>query len=158
MPEITKGEIVDMALSFLAASGSLISPPPDVEAKFLRFLEIMVPSWTARSLSIGYRLSPNGIDPDASEDSGIAIDDAAAVASNLAVYAAGSIGIIPSQDLKHQANEAWCALFVSHPISRVSNPYMPEGTGSNYSGRPYYQPSEENITVEDNGNLDDFSV
>ncbi|AHJ87858.1 head-tail adaptor Ad3 [Vibrio phage PVA1] len=158
MAVITKGEIVDMSLDFLALSGALINPSPSTRNKFLRFLEVMVPSWTNRGLSIGYKLSPNGLDPDADEDSGIVVDDSSAVALNLAVMAAGSAGLMATPDLKHQAEEAYAALFAANPIKKTSNPYMPEGTGASYDGRAYYQPYEENVTVENNGTLGDLTI
>ena len=57
------------------------------------FLEMMLASWTNKGIQIGYKLSEFGIDPDASEESGIAVDDAAAIALNLATYGASSKGL-----------------------------------------------------------------
>lgn len=158
MAVITKGEIVDMSLDFLAMSGALINPSPATRNKFLRFLEIMVSGWTNHGLSIGYKLSENGLNPDADEDSGIVVDDSSAVALNLAVMGAGSAGLVASQDLKNQAENAYAALFAANPIQKPSNPYMPEGSGAWCNGRAYYQVYDEAISVENNGTLDDLTT
>tara|TARA_Y100001963_G_scaffold154367_1_gene242980 strand:+ start:4100 stop:4573 length:474 start_codon:yes stop_codon:yes gene_type:complete len=155
---ITKGEIVKASLDMLAENGTLASASPDTTDKFLRFLEMMVSSWTNKGLSIGFKQSEDMMCPDATDESGIVIDDLSAVASNLAVFGCSSIGRTPPHELKNIAHDAYIALFVANPIQRVSNPYMPNGTGcSNGAWTPAYQSGEDYIDVENNGQLGDLT-
>lgn len=156
---VTKGEIVKTALDMLAENGTLTSASPDTNSKFLYFLEMMVSSWTNKGLSIGFKQSEDMMRPDATDESGIVIDDLLAVASNLAVFGCSSIGRIAPPALKSIAHDAYTALFVANPIQRVSNPYMPNGTGcSNGAWTPAYQSSEEYLDVENNGQLNDLTL
>ncbi|CAH9011603.1 tail accessory factor [Vibrio phage 199E37-1] len=160
MDTITKGQLVNVALKHLAVSGSLINASTEDEYDFLVFLEMMVASWTNKGIQIGYKLSEFGIDPDASEESGIAVDDAAAIALNLATYGASSKGLLVSPNLKGEAYTAYCGLFSAELIQRESNSMLPTGSGNN----PYnywasdFQPIDESITVENDGNLGDLTI
>ena len=78
---VTKGEIVKTALDMLAINGALTSASPDTNSKFLRFLEMMISSWTNKGLSIGFKQAADIMHPDASDESGIVVDDVSAVAS-----------------------------------------------------------------------------
>lgn len=155
---VTKGEIVKTALDMLAINGALTSASPDTNSKFLRFLEMMISSWTNKGLSIGFKQAADIMHPDASDESGIVVDDVSAVASNLAVYGCNSIGMMAPHPLKSIAHDAYTALFVANPIQRVSNPYMPNGTGCSTGAlAPAYQPSEDYLDVENNGQLGDLT-
>lgn len=155
---VTKGEIVKASLDMLAINGALTSASPDTTDKFLRFLEMMVSSWTNKGLSIGFKQAEDMMYPDGSDESGIVFDDVSAVASNLAVYGCSSIGMMAPPELKNIAHDAYIALFVANPIQRVSNPYMPNGTGcSTGAWTPAYQSSEDYIDVENNGQLGDLT-
>lgn len=155
---VTKGEIVKAALDMIGMNGALSQASPDTNEKFLRFLEMMVSSWTNKGLSIGFKQAEDMMYPDASDDSGISVDDFSAVASNLAVYGSNSLlrPVIP--ELKSIAHDAYIALFAANPIQRVSNPYMPNGTGCSTGAlAPAYQPSEDYLDVENNGQLGDLT-
>ena len=160
MDPILKGQLVNVALKHLAISGSLLNPSPEDEADFLTFLEMMVASWTNKGLQIGYKLSDWGIDPDASEESGIAIDDASAVSLNLATYGANAKGLLCPPQLKAEAYAAHNGLFSPELMQRESNSMLPTGSGNN----PYnywandFQPIDESITVENDGNLGDLTI
>ena len=155
---VTKGEIVKASLDMLAINGALASASPDTTDKFLRFLEMMVSSWTNKGLSIGFKQAEDIMYPDGSDESGIVVDDMAAVASNLAVFGCNSIGMMPPPSLKSIAHDAYVALFVANPIQRVSNPYMPNGTGcSTDAWTPAYQSGEDYLDVENNGQLGDLT-
>lgn len=155
---ITKGVIVKTALDMLGMNGALSSASPDTTERFLGFLEMMIASWTNKGLSIGYKLSQDVINPLASDDSGVVIDDLAAVAANLAVFGSNAMGSMAPPGVSKIASDGYCALFVAYPIERQSNPYMPLGTGSSvYALSPSYQCPSENLTVENNGNLDELT-
>lgn len=160
MDTITKGQLVNVALKHLAISGSLINPSPEDESDFLTFLEMMLASWTNKGIQIGYRLSEFGIDPDASEESGIAVDDAAAIALNLATYGASSKGLLVTPNLKGDAYSAYCGLFSSELIQRESNSMLPNGSGNNPDGNWFsdYQPVDDNLTVESDGTVGDITI
>ena len=160
MEPILKGQLVNVALKHLAISGSLINPSPEDEADFLTFLEMMVASWTNKGIQIGYKLSDWGIDPDASEDSGIAIDNAAAVSLNLATYGASAKGMLIAPSLKGDAYAAYLGLFSPELLQRESNSMLPTGSGNTWEGNYYsdFQPIDESITVENDGNLGDLTT
>lgn len=160
MDTITKGQLVNVALKHLAVSGSLINPSTEDEYDFLVFLEMMVASWTNKGIQIGYKLSEFGIDPDASEESGIAVDDAAAIALNLATYGASSKGLLVSPNLKGDAYTAYCGLFSAELIQRESNSMLPTGSGNTYEGNYMsdYQPVDDNMTVENDGQIGDLTI
>lgn len=156
MAAITKGQLVSVALKHLALSGALIKPSPQDQNDFLSFLEMMVVSWTNRGLSIGYKLSEFGIDPDADDDSGIAIDDSSAVALNLAVYGANSKGLMVSPSLKGEAFTAYRSLYSSDIPQKepMTDLYMGSGRDQYFP----FQYEEENVTVENNGTLGDLTI
>ena len=158
--EITKGQIVDAALKHLALSGSLINPSPNDRGDFLSFLEKMVASFNNQGIHVGYRLSPYGIDPDASEDSGITIDNVSAIDLNLAVYGAASKGIMVPPTLASEAHQAKQGLYSVELIQMESNSMLPTGAGNEYIGLPYsdYQSVEDNLTVEKDGQIDDLTI
>ncbi len=160
MDTITKGQLVNVALKHLAVSGSLINASTEDEYDFLVFLEMMVASWTNKGIQIGYNLSEFGIDPDASEESGIAVDDASAIALNLATYGASSKGLLVTPNLKGEAYTAYCGLFSAELIQRESNSMMPTGSGNTYEGNYMsdYQPVDDNMTVENDGQLGDLTI
>lgn len=158
--EITKGQLVDVALKHLAMSGSLINPSPSDRTDFLTFLEMMVTSWTSRGIHIGYKISEFGIDPDATEDSGVRIDDATAVAMNLAIYGSSSRGLIVDPQLSGNAHNAYLNLFPVELIQRENNTDLYMGSGDSYDGYRFseYQMENDNLTVENNGQIDDLTI
>ena len=160
MEAITKGQLVNVALKHLAMSGSMINPSTEDEYDFLVFLEMMVASWTNKGIQIGYKLSEFGIDPDASEESGIAVDDAAAIALNLATYGASSKGLLVTPNLKGDARQAYLGLFPVELIQRESNSMLPAGSGNNSEGDWFsdYQPIDDNLTAENDGTVGDLTI
>ncbi len=97
-----------------------------------------------------------GIEPDASEESGIAIDDASAIATNLAVYGANAKGLLTPPALRAEAYQAYLGLFSAELIQRESNSMLPTGSGNTLEGDYLsdFQEVDENMTVENDGNLD----
>lgn len=160
MEPILKGQLVDVALKHLALDGTLLNPSGKDREDFLQYLEMMASSWTNKGLQIGYKLSEFGIDPDATEDSGIAIDDASAISLNLASYGASSRGMIVLPNLKSEAYQAYIGLFSPELIQRESNSMLPTGSGNTYGNYWYggFQGIDEPITVENDGNLDDLTI
>ena len=160
MEPILKGQLVNVALKHLSIAGSMLNPSPEDEGDFLTLLEMMVASWTNKGIQIAYKLSEWGIEPDASEESGIAIDDASAIALNLAVYGAASKGLLTPPALRSEAHQAYLGLFSTELIQRESNSMLPVGSGNNREGNwlTDFQPTEESITVENDGNLDELTL
>jgi len=160
MEPITKGQLVDVALKHLALSGALLNQSPRDTTDFLSFLEMMVTSWTNKGVNIGYKLSEFGIEPDATDDSGVMPDDASAVALNLAVYGAASRGLLTQPSLRASAYEAYLGLFSAELIQRESNSMLPTGSGNQVEGSwlSDYQPIDDNMSVENNGQLDDLTL
>lgn len=155
MDLILKGQLVNVAIKQLSLSGALLQSSGRDQEDFLQYLEMMMSSWTNKGLQLGYKLSEFGVDPDATEDSGIAIDEASGVALNLACYAASAKGMIPPPRLSAEAYKAYNGLFSAELIQRDSNSMLPNGAGNN----PYgwwggnFQPIEDDIDVENDGKI-----
>lgn len=158
--EITKGQLVDVALKHLTLSGALINPSPRDKSDFLTFLEMMVASMTNEGIQIGYKLSEFGLEPDASEDSGLSIDNSSAIALNLAVYGAASKGMVLLPSLMNSASHAKRGLFSVEPVPMESNSMLPAGAGNNYIGTETsdYQSVQDNLTVEKDGQIDELTL
>ena len=152
MTAITKGQLVQSAFRHLSIIGAFTQPSATDMDNFLQYLEMMMASWTNKGLNLGYKLSAFGLNPEAAEDSGIAIDDASGVSLNLAVYGAASIGKLLPQSLKSEAYQAKLGLYSSEVSQRESLSVLPAGAGNNHCGG--YQSIEDPVTVENNGNLD----
>ncbi len=160
MDPILKGQLVQVALKHLSISGTLINPSGQDQEDFLQFLEMMVSSWRNDGILIGYRLSDFGIDADATEDSGVQIENSSAVALCLACYGATAKGLMISSRLSGDAYQAKVKLHPSEIIERQPNSMLPTGAGNNpygYRGTTY-QAAEVPITIEDDGNLGDLII
>ena len=156
---ILKGELSQLAFDALAMSGALLSVSGDDEEKMLRHIETLALSLGDDGILLGWKKSENGINPDATEESGVSD----AQARNLSIYAAflaaKMFGIPPSQDLAIDANKAYSQLFPVELINRENNANMPVGAGGNRGWRyNRYQSPDEPITVESDGNLDDLTI
>lgn len=152
---ITNGEIVNRALDFLAVNGVLTSASPDTNSKFLRFLVMMLTSWTNESIHIGFKIPDDPTYPDASDESGIAIDDLSAVAMNLGVYGATSIGIMVPPRLSAAAQRAKRNLYSKEIPEVEPNTDLYMGSGRKQV-RPF-QTEDSYIDVENNGQLGDLT-
>lgn len=155
MDPILKGQLTQLALKHLSLSGVLINPSGQDEEDFLQFLEMMVASWLNDGLLIGYKLSDFGIDPDATEESGISINNSSAVALCLACYGANAKGLIVPPRLSNEAYNAKTKLYSSELIQRQGNSMFPAGSG-NYD--QLYQSYDEPITIENDGTLGDLTT
>lgn len=155
MDPILKGQLVNVALKHLSLEGVLLNASGKDESDFLQYLEMMVSSWTNKGLQIGYKLSEFGIDPDATEDSGIAIDDASGVSLNLACYGASAKGLIVPPKLSGEAYNAYLGLFSPELIQRASQSMLPSGAGNSPCRGWYsdFQPIDDEIDVENDGQI-----
>lgn len=156
MDSILKGQLVDVALKHLALGGTLLNPSGKDREDFLQYLEMMISSWTNKGLQIGYKLSEFGIDPDATEESGISIDDASAVSLNLACYGASSRGLMLLPSLKKEAFNAYRGLFSADIPEKepMTDLYMGSGRDQYWP----FQEQDEPLTVENDGNLDNLTI
>lgn len=156
---ITKGELSQLAFDALAMQGALLSLSMSDEDKMLRLIETLALSLGDDGILIGWKKSENGINPDATEESGISD----AQARNFSVYAAyraaKMFGVMPSQELAMDANKAYSMLFPVELINCENNANMPVGAGGSRGWRyNRYQAENEPITIENDGNLDDLTI
>jgi len=155
---ILKGELSQLAFDALAMSGALLSTSGDDDTKMLRHIETLALSLAVDGILLGWKVSPNGINPDATEESGIPDDQA----RNFAIYAAhrgAKMFGLMGMELAADANKAYSAMMPIELINRENNANMPIGAGGSRGYRYCrYQATEEPITVENDGNLGDITI
>lgn len=156
---ITKGELSQLAFDALAMTGALLDLSGSNEDKMLRLIETLALGMADDGILLGWKKSENGINPDATEESGISD----AQARNFSVYAslkaAKMFGLPPSQELAMDANKAYSQLFPVELINRENNANMPVGAGGNRGWRyNRFQQGEDPVTIENDGNLGDLTI
>lgn len=153
---ITKGEIVRGAVDFLALGGVVLDVEPEDESACLRMLEMMIPAWERKGLLLGYSLEEQGIVPKLESDAGIKDTDFLAVSSNLAIKMCPYFSIMPSQDQRATAKNAFRDLYSTEPVQRKQNPMQPTGQGDRrYGTGPRFMPRDKDeVEIPDDGTLD----
>lgn len=158
---VTKGDIAIQVFDTLGMSDGLTEPTPGEYAYSMKVTEQMIAMWERKGLHLGYIYSDPEFGVDTNDDSGLKDTDVLAVVNNTAVRVAPKFGRSASQDIKSQAHEGYRLLFDTIPPVRAQNPSMPAGQGNNYCypGRySAYMPTEEQITVPDDGQLGDLTT
>lgn len=150
---ITKGDIVRQAFQHLRISGLTNKARNEDTQLALQTLESMLLAWTNKGLNLSWNKSPDFVDPDPQEDSGISDADYEAIYVNLAVKLAPAFGKPPTQ-LDSFARELYAGLFSTVLPTQQNNEYMPLGSGSRRGAyTPVYQEANEPIDVENDGNI-----
>lgn len=154
----TKRQIVEHAYQEIGlASYSFDISPEEMQAGG-RTLDLMMATWNARGLKLGYLLSN---DTDLEKDTGLSDMSVEAVVLNLAIRIAPAQGKTVSMDTKANAKAAYDVLIsrAAMPAERVLNvAHIPAG-GGNYtfyrsSNRLVQEPIEDPIAVGPEGDLD----
>lgn len=150
---ITKGDIVRQAFQHLRISGLTNKARNEDTQLALQTLESMLLAWTNKGLNLSWNKSPDFVDPDPQEDSGISDADYEAIYVNLAVKLAPAFGK-PTTQLDSFARELYAGLFSTELPTQQNNTYMPLGSGNRRGAcAPVYQQANEPIDVENDGNI-----
>lgn len=163
MPTITKGDLVKQCYVSMRISGLTVDPTPEDMEMGLAVLERMVLSLENKGIFLSYNRSDNYPNPDPSEESGISDKNSQAIILLLFKNLCSAFGKVFPQDLKGEAYTAYQGLFNNEPPVKAQNPYQPAGQGSNryvgqYAPGRNYMPTEEQLTIRKNGQLEDFEV
>tara|TARA_R110002126_G_C10344215_1_gene491074 strand:+ start:115 stop:579 length:465 start_codon:yes stop_codon:yes gene_type:complete len=128
----TKREIITAAFEEIGLASYVFDLESEQIQSALRRLEMMLATWSAKGIEIGYSLS---INPDGSEldtDSGITDDAVEAVILNLSMKLAPSYGKSVTMETRFSAKQAYNALLAIAAFPQeMQYPYdMPAGAGN----------------------------
>ncbi len=148
---ITKGELVTRALKMLGVVDSITSPDPEEIRDGIDTLDAMIVEWENHGIRLEYILPSSESLSMPDDESGLADVKVFGVAQNLAVNLAPMLGREAQLTVRSRAKLFYEGLFSVELIQRQSDPMMPTGTGNCHLGS--YQPPDDDITIENNGNL-----
>lgn len=163
MATLTKGEIVNQTYILMRISGLTVDPTPEDTSIALATLERMILSYENNGLFLSYNKSPEYPCPDPSEESGIVDSNIQAVTLLLYKNLAPAFGKAFPNEMREEADTAYRSLFNTIPPVMNQNRMQPAGQGSYpYCGggllKPNYMPTEDDITVNSGGQLDDLTI
>ncbi len=156
----TKRDIVEQAFEEIGLASYVFDLQPQQLDSALRRLDMMMATWNAKGIRIGYPLpsSPGGSDLD--QEIGVPDSAFEAMYLNLAIRISGGFGKTVSPDTKAAAKIAYKELLSNSalPIEKqLDNETIPAGAGNKgwrYYNNPFLREPKEPITVGSDGNLD----
>lgn len=157
----TKGEIVNQSFDLMRISGLTSKATPEDTTRGLTTLERIVLSYENKGLFLSYNKSPDYPVPDANEDSGIVDSNISAIVMLLFKSLCPAYGKQFPAEMVQEADDAYRGLFSTIPPIKAQNPRQPAGQGNRIGCNIYrspYMTSEEDLTVKDNGQLDDLTI
>jgi hypothetical protein len=157
---ITKNDIAIKVAQKLGLYGGLNELTSEDTSLIIDNIESMIAMWEGAGLHLGYNFADPDYGPDPSDDSGISNSHLNAVVLNAAVQSELDLNVSPNILMKQQAFDAYRLLFDTVPMQKQQNPFMPSGQGYNRGcyTRRNYMPTNEPITIEDDGNLDPLTA
>ena len=142
-PGWTKGQIIEEALGELALQGHVFNLGADEMKSALRRLDMMMATWNAKGIRVGYALPTRADGSDLDQMSGLPDMALEAVMLNLAIRLAGGYGkALPPQTMA-TAKAAYDVLIVAaaKPIEQQYPAGVPRGAGSKpYRLGTYFSP------------------
>lgn len=144
-------------------SGLTVDPTPEDTSIALATLERIILSYENNGLFLSYNKSPEYPYPDPSEESGIADSNIQAVTLLLYKNLATAFGKAFPNEMREEADTAYRSLFNTIPPVMKQNPLQPSGQGSypycsSSAFKPNYMPTDDDITVNSGGQLDDLTI
>lgn len=131
---MTKGELVEAALSELGISSYEFDISPEEITAGIRRMDTLIAQWSSKGLVLNY---PFG-ELDGSTESGIPDVALEAVTTNLAVRLSPSYGKQPSPSLLSAARAAMTAVYSTSTRPReIQFPQMPRGAGHKDREHPF---------------------
>lgn len=164
MATITKGDIVNQMYELMRISGLTVNASPEDTTLALKILERMILSYENKGLFLSYNKSEYYPDPDPNEESGLSDKSVQAAVLLLMKNTVSAFGKIMPDELRDEADRAYDGLFETIPPIRRQNPRQPSGQGT----WPYcnggesfyysYMPSDDRLSVNDDGQLEDLTL
>lgn len=157
----TKREILADVFGELALAGYTFDINPEELQAALRKLDLMMATWSAQGINIGYAfgLTPSGTDLD--QDSGLPLFAVEAVVQGAAIRLAASKGKAVASSSKAVAKAAWDAMVLVLAQSQAQEQQLPSTTPIGAGNKPFRQssgpfmplPDEDAIGVGGDGGL-----
>jgi hypothetical protein len=155
----TKAQIISDAFGELALAGHVFDIEPEEQQQAARRLEMMLATWEARGVTLGYSFAgnPTGIDVDG--DSGLPDAAVETVVINLAKRISGGFGKALTQQQLQDARDSYAVLLraAAFPREMQIPATMPRGAGVKpwRSARPFVtKPDTSPLSVNDGGDMD----
>ncbi|UOF77237.1 tail adaptor [Caudoviricetes sp.] len=144
----TKREIISAAFEEIGLASYIFDLQPEQLQSALRKLELMMATWAAKGIQVGYVLSINPSGSELDSESNIVHDAIEAVVLNLSVKLAPSYGKAVPPELKVAAKQTYSVLLAltALPLEMQFPTGMIAGAGHK-NGRVYLNPSIDPIQV-----------
>lgn len=155
----TKRQLINEAFAELALQGYEFDITPEEQQTALRRLDMMMATWEARGVRVGYAFPASPDDSDLDTDSGMPDSAVETTYLNLAVRIAAGFGKQVSVDTKRAAREGFDVLLwgAAQPIEQQQPSTMPRGAGNRIyrnSQRPFYNAPDNNpLDIAQGGDL-----
>lgn len=155
----TKRQLIEQAYEEIGLASYAFDLSPEQMQAAGRRLDSMMATWMERGILVGYPLSSDPGNLDISQDTGLPDYAVEAVALNLGIRLAPTVGRQVMPDTKASAKAAYDALIVRAAIPNEQQyPYgTPAGAGAKpwrLTGDPFLpSPNDEPINLGQNGQL-----
>jgi hypothetical protein len=149
--------------TLMRISGLTTNAGPEEITTGLVILERMILSYENNGLFLSYNRSEDYPIPDPAEESGLGDKNIQAVVLLLFKNVCPALGKQFPLELREEADTAYRGLFDTIPPTRRQNPMQPAGQGMYrgcYADSWYrsYMNTDEQITVENDGTLDEITI
>jgi len=150
----TKKQIIEQAFEEIGLASYIFDLTPDQLDSALRRLDLMVASWQAKNIQIGYPLSTVPGNSNIEQEIQTSLNNNEALVLNLAVRLAPAYGKSLSPDTKANAKVLYDQLLIeaAAPYEQQFPGTMPLGAGYKRTDQVFVNPPDLNpIVVESNG-------
>ena len=156
----TKRDIVEQAFEEIGLASYVFDLQPQQLDSALRRLDMLMATWNARGLRLGYPLPSSPADSDLDQEINVPDSAFEAMYLNLAIQISGGFGKTVSPDTKAAAKRAYNEVVANaaQPIEmQLGNETIPAGAGNKgwrYYNNPFLKEPDDPITVGSDGILD----
>lgn len=156
----TKRDIVEQAFEEIGLASYVFDLQPQQLDSALRRLDMLMATWNARGLRLGYPLPSSPADSDLDQEINVPDSAFEAMYLNLAIRISGGFGKTVSPDTKAAAKRAYNEVVANaaQPIEmQLGNETIPAGAGNKgwrYYNNPFLKEPDDPITVGSDGILD----
>ncbi len=148
-----KREFITQAFEEIGLASYVFDLSPEQLQSALRKLDMMMATWDARGIRLGYPIPSTAGGSSLTEDSGVPDRANEAIVTNLAIRLAPSVGKTVSMDLKAIAKQAFDGLLAVAALPAEMQ--MPSGTpaGAGNAGRTFLDDPVDTFAVDADGEL-----
>lgn len=141
----TKGEFITQAFEEIGLASYVFDLSAEQLQSALRKLDMMMATWDARGISLGYPLPSTADGSTLSEDSGVPDRANEAIVANLALRLASGVGKEVSMELRATAKQALRTLF--NTAAQPDEQQMPNGVpaGAGNKGRTFLDAPDDTL-------------